>query len=60
MFKFWLINVLSVTVTSSRVHIGVVVVVVFLMQKFFSLLCVLRERTTSYVPRVRLVFKNQK
>ena len=46
MFKFWLINVLSVTVTSSRVHI-VVVVVVFLMQKFFSLLCVLRERTTS-------------
>lgn len=48
MFKFWLINVLSVTVTSSRVHIGVVVVVVvFLMQKFFSLLFVLRERTTS-------------
>ena len=47
MFKFWLINVLSVTVTSSRVHIGVVVVVVFLMRKFFSLLCVLRERTTS-------------
>ena len=45
MFKFWLINVLSVTVTSSMVHIGVVVV--FLMQKFFSLLFVLRERTTS-------------
>ena len=47
MFKFWLINVLSVTVTSSGVRIGVVVVVVFLMQKFFSLLFVLRERTTS-------------
>ena len=47
MFKFWLINVLSVTVTSSGVHIGLVVVVVFLMQKFFSLLCVLRERSTS-------------
>ena len=47
MFKFWLTNVLSVTVTSSRVHIGVVVVVVFPMQKFFSLLFVLRERTTS-------------
>ena len=46
MFKFWLINVLSVTVTSSKVHIGVVVVV-FLMQKFFSLLFVLMERTTS-------------
>ena len=47
MFKFWFIKVLSVTVTSSRVHIGVVVVVVFLMQKCFSLLFVLRERTTS-------------
>ena len=49
MFKFWLINVLSVTVTSSRVHIGVVVVVVVvsLMQKFFPLPFVLRERTTS-------------
>ena len=47
MFQFWLINVLSVTVTSSRVHIGVVFVVVFLMQKFFPLLFALRERTTS-------------
>ena len=29
LFKFWLINVLSVTVTSSGVHVGIFVVFVF-------------------------------